>query len=245
MNHRPLRPAVLALVTVLLDPAASGAQSWPELVVGPARVGETVSYRITVTEEGVAEGDAAPRTGTVTITWKNRSRYLARVGSDPSSVVLARGTGGTLAVENMNPRDTGMVELSAYLAYFARTDDLVAAVAHDGSGEAVLHVDPAQPHRTARRTPDQQSDPERPVDVPVTVTRRGDGLSIDAIGTVKHDLRPGGRPPLLSVTTHVEASAQFDADGTLTHESWRESTHVPARDGARTIRRTVTIDILR
>ncbi len=280
MNHRPLRPAVLALAAALMDPALSGAQSSPELVVGPARVGETVSYRITVAEEGAADGDTAPRTGTVTITWKNRTRYLARVGSDSSSVVLAREAGGTLAMENMNPHDPGMVELSVYLAYFDRTDDLVAAVATDGAGEAVLHVGPAQPRATSRRPADQWSNRERLVEVPVTVTRTRlrDGLSIDAIGTVKHDLRPseqgradptssrrrapsgeggplaeipvggapmGGRPPLLSSTTHVEGSAQFDAAGTLTHESWHESTEIAAGDGTHTIRRTVTIDIER
>jgi len=230
MVQRRLGLTVLAVLTALAGLSASPGRAGPELVVGPAHQGETTAYRITVVGDGADAQDPTPHSALVTITWKSRTRYLARVGGDPTSVVLAHDTGGAFILENINAQDAGMVQLSTYLVYFARAAELAAAAARGDRTETTLHVEPA--------------------DVPVIVTcTRRDGMTlIEAVGSVKMERRPQavrGRPRPVAMTTRVAASAEFDAAGVLTHETWQESTDMPEQDGTRTIARTVTIELAR
>jgi len=252
MAQRRLGLTVLVMLTALADLSASPGQAGPELVVGPARQGETTAYRITVVGDGADPRDPTPHAALVTITWKSRTRYLARVGDDPTSVVLAHDTGGTLTLENINARDAGMAQLSTYLVYFARAAELAAAAARGDRTETTLHVELARPRDiSSRLTIEREPGTDRQAaDVPVVVTcTRRDGMTvIEALGSVKIEGGPPavrGRPRPVAMTTRVAASVEFDAAGVLTHETWQESTDMPAQDGMRTIARTVTIEIAR
>ena len=252
MAQRRLGLIVLAMLAALADLSASSARAGPELVVGPARQGETTAYRITVDGDGADAEDRTPHSALVTITWKSRTRYLARVGDDPTSVVLAHDTGGALTLENVNARDAGMAQLSTYLVYFARAAELAAAAARGDRTETTLHVEPARPRDiSSRLTIERESGTDQQAaDVPVIVTcTRRDGMTvIEALGSVKMEGRPQavrGRPRPVAMTTRVAASAEFDAAGVLTHETWQESTDIPEQDGTRTLARTVTIEIAR
>ena len=252
MAQRRLGLTLLAMLTALADLAASPARAGPELVVGPARQGETTAYRITVDGDGDGAGaqDRTSHSALVTITWKSRTRYLARVGDDPTSVVIAHDTSGALTLENVNAQDAGMVQLSSYLVYFARAAELAAAAARGDRTRTTLHVETARPREISPRLTIERGADQQAADVPVIVTcTRREGMTvIDALGSVTIEGRPPGvrgRPRPVATTTRVAASVEFDAAGVLTHETWQESTDIPEQDGMRTIARTVTIEIAR
>jgi hypothetical protein len=253
------------LVTVAFRGATS-AQAIA-LLVGPGRVGQTVSYRITTTNSAEGSQQSTPQAATVAITWRTATRFLARLGSDSPDAapsVLTRGSDGALAIENPNA-----AELETLLQELDRPRLLAAALGASDHASTTLLV---QPPATASTSQPPGQVPTKSTAVPVIVTgaRTASGVVLTADGSAKQKLAinrgagggearaghrgprgaggPGGgiggttgSPSYAEMTTHVVEQAQFDRTGILEHESWRETVTGPLDDTG-TVERTVSID---
>lgn len=192
--------AIFVAAACAVAPNAS-AQVPAPLLIGPGRVGATVTYRLTTS--GGPTG-SVPNVQTLALRWKLGQKVVVMLTSTDDAqatpYVATRAADGTLTLDNATPGDPGEQRIATAVGVLNRLDGFVAAApAGVKSWKTTLVVQqPAPRANPAAVAPDPQRTPQ-PVTIPVAATRSDDttGTTLAASGSIDRTItRPvgGGSP---------------------------------------------------
>jgi hypothetical protein len=186
--------------------APAAAQVTAPLLVGPDRIGSTVTYRLT-TSGGPTNGQNVQ---TLSLRWKLGQKVAVTLTSadDPQGTpyVATRAADGTLALDNLSADDPEGQRVAMAVGVLNRLDAFVSGIpAGAKAWKTSLVVQPpaprANPSGGTPTAPDAQSTPKpQPLTIPVAATRTVDatGTTLAASGsvdrTVTRRTRSGGSP---------------------------------------------------
>jgi hypothetical protein len=123
----------------------------PAFFAGPAKVGDSVTYRVS-TAMSAAQ---APDVSTIVITWKAPARVYARLsGSSVAAIAVTRTVGGGLSVA-ANPADPSAVSIATLLSQLNFPGQVAASLAGSDHAQMSMSVTPPAPPTTASPAPAQ------------------------------------------------------------------------------------------
>jgi hypothetical protein len=183
--RRVLAGAALSAVAACTIVAHASAQSVAPLVLGPARLGSAVTYRLSIVNgEAATTGSDAQ---TVALCWKLGDKVVATVAGpgqqQGTPYVANRAADGTFALDNVSADDPQGERLASAFAMMNRLTSFVDG-APNGARQwnATLFV---QPFSTNTPAPQNTTKPQA-LTVAVSATRSSasDGTTLTASGSV-------------------------------------------------------------
>jgi uncharacterized membrane protein YgcG len=239
--------------------AAALVAASPSYFAGPARSGESVTYRVTTTM-GAQE---TPNVSTLVITWTPAAHMFARLaGASGAAVLVNRENDGSLSLAVPNPVGSAAPTIVVLLGQLNFPGHLAGALNGSDHAQTAMSITPPAP--TSTSSPAPQTSPA-PVVVPldVNLVRSSTGATLIADGNSKQNgasrsgregrggstggWRSGGsgrsRSDSAEKTSIVDIAVEavFDQSGTLEHSTYRE-TFTSATNSSQTVEHTITID---
>jgi hypothetical protein len=259
---------VLAALVAQFTPPTVGAT----LFAGPVHAGESVAYRVTTTtgEETRETPNVVTVILTKTATRMYARIANANAAATTSSVV-ARDSDGKLSIVSPSPGDPALTTVLAQLNFPAQLAATLAGNDHAQTSLSVRPPVPSSTASPAPLLPEPVPVPMT-VDMIRSDTSgatliadgnsqhnaqqsdRGNGGGRRSGGMGGGGWQrggsgggwqrgnasppPGGKPP----DVEIAVEAQFDQNGTLAHETYRETFTMSSPNGSKTVERTITID---
>jgi hypothetical protein len=194
-SSRLFAGAAISFVAACAIAGNAVAQVPASLLIGPDRLGSTVTYRIT-TSSGRAQ--SAPTLQTLALQWRLGQKVLVTLTSagdaQATPFVATRAADGALTLDNAGAVEPDLQPVAAAVGILDRLDDLAAtALTGAKTWKTTLVVQPDAPPSA----PDAQSTPppQQPLKIPVAATRSDDatGTTLAASGSIDRTLtRPAG-----------------------------------------------------
>jgi hypothetical protein len=225
----------------------------PSYFAGPARSGESVTYRVTTTI-GAQE---TPSVSTLVLTWMPAAHMFARLsGAAGAAVLVNRENDGSLSLAAPNPISPTVATIAVLLGQLNFPGHLAGTLNRSDHTQTSMSITPPAPTSTAS---------PGPVIVPldVNLVSSGTGATLIADGNSKQNGasrsgregrggsmggwhsggsgRSRGDAAEKTPTVDIAVEAVFDQAGTLEHSTYRE-TFTSAANGSPTVEHTITID---
>jgi hypothetical protein len=224
---------------------------------GPAKVGDSVTYRIGTT---MSAAQSAPDISTIVISWKAPAKLYARLAaSNAAALAVTRAADGQLAIAAPNAADPGAAALATLLGQLNFPGHLAASLDGSDHTQTSLNVTPPAPASTASPAPKPPT-VNVPLDVnllsgasAVTLIAQGNSSQRDSSYGGRSGGSMGGRQsrrPQRSQeqsnekapTVNIAMQAIFDQSGVLEHATYRETFTTQSSSGPQTVEHTITID---
>jgi hypothetical protein len=226
---------------------------------GPAKVGDSVTYRISTT---MSAAQTAPDVSTIVLSWKAPAKFYARLAASNAAPALAvtRAADGQLAPAAPDPSDPTAATIGTLLDQLNFPGHLAATLDGSDHAQTSLNVTPPAPASSASPAPR----PAAPVNVPldvnllggesaVTIIAQGNssqrgssygGRSGGAMGgwQSRRPARSQGQSNGKAPTVDIAMQAIFDRSGVLLHATYRETFTAQSPSGSQTVEHTITID---
>ncbi len=231
----------------------------PSYFAGPARSGESITYRVTTTV-GAQE---TPSVATLVITWTPAAHMFARLSGAPGTAALVnRENDGSLSIAAPNPMDPTATTIAMLLGQLNFPGHLAGTLNGSDHVQTSMSVTPPAPTSTSSPAPQISPGPVIvPLDVNLVSSSTGATLIADGNSKQNDGSRSGregrrgsmggrhsggpGRSRSDSAdktpTVDIAVEAVFDQSGTLEHSTYRE-TFTSATNGSQTVEHTITID---
>jgi hypothetical protein len=244
------------LCTLLLAAVAPSA-----FFAGPAKVGDSVTYRVATT---MTAAQSAPDVSTVVLSWKAPAKFYARVAASNAAAALmvTRAADGQLALAAPDPSDPTAVTAATLLNQLNFPGHLAAALDGSDHAQTSLNVTPPAPANAASPAPRTDAPVNVPLDVnllsgesAVTIIAQGNssqrgssygGRSGGSMGgwQSRRPQRSQGQSNAKAPTVDIAMQAIFDQSGVLLHATYRETFTTQSSSGPQTVEHTITIDRL-
>jgi len=237
---------------------------------GPAKVGDSVTYRIATT----LDAQSAPSVSTIVLTWKAPAKLYARLAGGTSAGVVAvtRSGDGQLSLAAPNPGDAAAASIATILGQLNFPGHLAATLDGSDHTQTSLNIAPPAPASTASPAPRAPATVNVPLDVNllngssgVTLIAEGDSSRNQSSYGGERGGRGGmgggwpggemcgwhgrsdrnqeqsnGKAPAVDVAMQ----AIFDQTGVLQHATYRERFTTQSSSGPHIVEHTITIDLV-
>jgi hypothetical protein len=188
--------AAISVAVVCAIAAEASAQVSAPLLIGPDRLGDAVTYRVT-TSSGRA--GSAPAVQTLALRWKLGQKVVVTLasadGAQATPYVATRAADGTLTLDNANKDDPEGQRVAIAVGVLNRLDGFVTAAPPGAkTWKTTLAVQPTA-LRAAPVQDSQSTQPPQPLNIAVAATRSDDatGTTIAASGSIDRTVtRPAG-----------------------------------------------------
>ena len=157
---------------------AMGVSAPPSLFAGPAKVGDSVTYRVSKTM-GATQ---APDVSTLVITWKAPAKLYARLAGSPvAALTVTRSADGQLSLAAPNPADPSAASIAVLLDQLNFPGRVAASLGGADHAQMSMSITPPAPSSSASPAPAQAP---LPVDVPLDINllRNTSGITLIADG---------------------------------------------------------------
>ncbi|HTV91657.1 MAG TPA: hypothetical protein VMG98_02980 [Verrucomicrobiae bacterium] len=156
---------------------------------GPAKVGDSVTYRVTTT----IGAQTAPNVATIAVTWSAPAKLYARVAGSTSQAALAvtRAPDGQLSVASPSATDPTAPLIATLLGQLNFPGHLAASLDGSDHAQTSLDVTPPAPQSTASPAPKTPATVNVPLDV--NLLSGTSALTLLAEGTSSHQASGRGR----------------------------------------------------
>lgn len=155
--------------------AATLAVAAPAYFAGPAKVGDSVTYRVS-TAMSAAQ---APNVSTIVVTWRAPAKLYARLaGSTVAALTVTRAADGQLSVTAPNPADPNAAAIATLLNQLNFPGHVAASLNGSDHAQMSLSVTPPAPSSTASPAPARAP---LPVNVPLDVNLLSDTSAVTLI----------------------------------------------------------------
>lgn len=247
---------------------AAGIAVPPSFFAGPAKAGDTVTYRVST----ALTAGQPPQVSTLVVSWKGPAKLYARLaGSTVAALAVTRAVDGQLSLTAPNPADPSAPSINALLNQLNFPGRVAASLSGSDHAQMSLSVTPPAPSSTASPSPTSS---QLPVNVSLDVNLFSDTSGVTLIAEGNSNQRgsspggerggsmgggwPGGqmggrqrsgasqrsrsgsdnRGPTVDIAMH----AVFDQSGMLQHATYRERFSTQSSSGAQAVEHTITID---
>ncbi len=170
---------------------AMGVTAPPVLFAGPAKVGDSVTYRVSKTMAATQ----APDVSTIVITWRGPAKLYARLaGGSAAALTVTRTADGQLSLAAPNPADPSAAVIAMLLDQLNFPGRVAASLGGADHAQMSMSITPPTPSSSASPAPARSPLPLLPVDVPLDINllRNTSGVTLIADGNSNQRGSPSG-----------------------------------------------------